>query len=438
VNYFGTDGIRGHYGGKLLNDDFAYSLGCALGGYLNASGPDPSVLLARDTRPSGEKLMVALSRGLENSGCRAVDAGILPTPALSHGVVGRKVDLGVMITASHNPIGDNGFKIFSRKGEKLAIEQERLIESRIELSALPENSGPPPRDSETGKAYLDYVKGVFPDGFLKGRKVVADMANGATSGTSFQVLSHYGAEVFPLHHGEGAINENAGSEHPRLMQAKVSEVGAQLGIAYDGDGDRALFCDAGGGLIHGDKILGLLALDAKRFSSLDGAALVATEHSNSGLEESLRIEGLALHRAKVGDRNVAEMMRKEGCNLGGESSGHVVCSNYLPTGDGLYTSLLVAYAMVRNSKSLKELSGAISLWPSRVGAFPVRRKVPIEDEPALSKALRETVLGLGSEGRVLLRYSGTEPKIRLLVEARNRELADENFYLLASVVEKIL
>ena len=305
-----------------------------------------------------------------------------PNPALAHGVVGRKVDLGVMITASHNPSGDNGFKIFSGKGEKLAIEQERLIESRIELSALPEDGARPPRDSETGKAYLDYVKGVFPDGFLEGRKVVADMANGATSGTCIQVLSHYGAEVFPLHQGEGAINENAGSEHPRLMQAKVSEVGAQLGIAYDGDGDRAVFCDAGGGLIHGDKILGLLALDAKRFSSLDGAALVATEHSNSGLEESLRIEGLALHRAKVGDRNVAEMMRREGCNLGGESSGTSSPATTFQRGtvSTPLSSWLMPWSATRNpSRNCPEPfhSGPPGLEPSRCDErFPFRMNRP--------------------------------------------------------------
>jgi phosphoglucosamine mutase len=439
MKYFGTDGIRGPYGGSFLNENFAHSLGKALGAHLQATGKNgQKVLLGRDTRPSGESLLNAFSQGLGELGCHLLDAGILPTPALSSGVIHGNFCMGAMVTASHNPSQDNGFKFFSEKGEKLSIHEEKFIESQIDLSANFETSEAALPKHDALEEYVARISGFFPDEFLRGYKVVADLANGATIGTTAKILSHFGAEVHSIHEGEGVINDNAGSEHPKLMQDKVRETNAHFGLAHDGDGDRVIFADEKGNVIHGDQILGLLALDAKFSSNLKGEGLVATEHSNSGLEESLAKYGLELFRAPVGDRNVAALMREKGCNLGGESSGHVVASDYLPTGDGINTALLVAHAMVRNSKTLHELARSISLWPSRAGAVPVEEKVPLAEKPALARSVEEAKLQLGRQGRILLRYSGTEPKIRLLVEGKQEDLVTEIFCRLSNIIEKTL
>ena len=288
------------------------------------------------------------------------------------------------------------------------------------------------------KGYVERLVGFFPDGFLKGYKVVADLANGATIATTAKVLAHFGAEVLSMHEGEGIINEDSGSEHPKLMQEKVRQTGSHFGLAHDGDGDRVVFADEKGLLIHGDRVLGLLALDAGNSSRLKGKGLVATEHSNSGLGESLRRHGFDFFRSPVGDRNVSALMKEKGCNLGGESSGHVVSSDYLPTGDGLYTALLVAHAMARSTKTLQELARAIILWPSKVGAIVVKEKIPLSSLPALTKSLEEANLKLGQDGRILLRYSGTEPKIRLLVEGKQEELVTDIFCQLSKIIEKTL
>ena len=439
MKYFGTDGIRGPYQGSFLNENFAHSLGKALGFHLQSHGKSgQKVLLGRDTRPSGESLLNAFSHGLRTQGFNPLDAGILPTPALSSCVIHNGLCMGAMVTASHNPSQDNGFKFFSEKGEKLSPNEEKLIESQIDLSenfearemALPKH--------DSLEEYVARISGFFPDAFLRGYRVVADLANGATIGTTARVLSHFGAEVHSINEGEGVINDNAGSEHPNLMQDKVRETNAHFGLAHDGDGDRVVFADEKGKLIHGDQILGLLALDAGSSSSLKGEGLVATEHSNSGLEESLATYGLKLFRSSVGDRNVAALMREKGCNLGGESSGHVVASDYLPTGDGLFTALLVAHAMVRNSKSLQELARSITLWPSKVSAVTIKEKIPLEQKPALVKSVEEAKLQLGQNGRILLRYSGTEPKIRLLVEGKQEDLVTEIHDLLSKIIEKTL
>jgi phosphoglucosamine mutase len=439
MNYFGTDGIRGPYGGPVINENFARSLGGALGSHLITSEKgEQHILLGRDTRPSGESLQNAFAQGLQDHGFNPLDAGIIPTPALANAVMNGKLCMGAMITASHNPSQDNGFKLFSGEGEKLSTQEENLIESQIDLS---KNLATRTVDLPKHNALEEYVGrtvGFFPDGFLKGYKVVADLANGATIGTTTKVLAHFGAEVLSMHEGEGIINENSGSEHPKLMQEKVRQTGSHFGLAHDGDGDRVVFADEKGFIIHGDQILGLLALDAGSKSSLKGEGLVATEHSNSGLEESLMKHGLKLFRSPVGDRNVAALMKEKGCNLGGESSGHVVSSDYLPTGDGLYTALLVAHAMARNSKTLQELARSIILWPSKVGALTVKEKIPLAEKPELVKSLEIAQLQLGQQGRILLRYSGTEPKIRLLVEGKQEKLVTEIFGILFNIIEKTL
>ncbi len=440
MKYFGTDGIRGQYKGPIVNEDFAYCFGLALSNYLkDFHGRIGKVLLGRDTRPSGESLLSSLSIGLEDGGAQPFEAGILPTPALSFGVMDGEYDLGVMITASHNPAPDNGFKIFSRKGEKLPVEEEQFIESKLNRTLrLPDRKKEGSGKSNALQAYLEQLIEHFPKNFLHGRKVVADMANGATIETTPKVLSCFGAEVFAMNMGDGIINDGTGSEYPELMQERVRETKADFGIAHDGDGDRVIFADGEGNCIHGDQVLGLLALDASRSDSLTGNGLVATEHSNSGLGVSLANEGIDFFRSQVGDRNVSLLMKEKGCNLGGESSGHVVANDYLPTGDGLFTSLRVAHAIERNQKSIRELAEEIALWPSKVGSFGVEEKIPLSEKPELAKVLKSADSQFGQNGRILLRYSGTEPKIRLLVEGKDSNLVSRIFSLLSTSIEKIL
>lgn len=439
MKYFGTDGIRGQYKGLVINENFAYSFGRALSNYMNASHERGNkVLLGRDTRPSGESLMLALSLGLQDGGSRAFESGVLPTPALAFGVIDGAFDLGVMITASHNPSSDNGFKTFSKNGEKLPIEEEEFIESKIDPSLFIPKKDCCLEKSDALEGYVERLMGFFPANFLRGQKIVADLANGATIETTVRVLSRFGADVYAMHEGEGIINDGVGSEHPELMGAKVKETKSDFGLAHDGDGDRVIFADGEGDCVHGDQVLGLLALDSKRGNTLKGNGLVATEHSNSGLGASLAKEGIDFFRSKVGDRNVAFLMKEKGCNLGGESSGHVVSSTYLPTGDGLFTGLKVAHAIVRNRKSLRELAQAITLWPSKVGSFRVERKIPVSEKPDLANALDEASVRLEKKGRILVRYSGTEPKIRLLVEGEDEKLVTEIFAFLSTTIEKIL
>ena len=340
-----------------------------------------------------------LNSGLEDGGLRAFEAGILPTPALAFGVLNGPFDLGVMITASHNPSPDNGFKIFSGKGEKLTIEQEKFIESQLDRTLVFNENGRSCVEKWDGlQGYFDRLTKFFPDHFLDGLKIVADLANGATSETTVKVLSHFGAEVFAMNQGEGIINDGVGSEHPELMQELVRERKADFGLAHDGDGDRVIFADAEGNCVHGDQVLGLLALDSKLEKSLKGNGLVATEHSNSGLGASLAKEGIDFFRSEVGDRNVSLLMKEKGCNLGGESSGHAVSSDYLPTGDGLFTGLRVAQAIVRSKKSLRELARTITLWPSKSVLSRSRKRFRFPKNPSWQKPWTRPIFGSKTRG----------------------------------------
>ena len=397
------------------------------------------ILIGKDTRKSCKIIERIIANNLQKLGINVRLAGVLPSPGMSKLLELGSYSLGIMITASHNPSPDNGFKIFSGKGEKLSVEQEKFIESVLDRSLLlPEKRKLPSEKPDLVQGYLGRLMALFPENFLEGLKIVADLANGATIETTTKALSRFGAQVYAVNEGEGIINERAGSEHPELMQKRVKETGADFGLAHDGDGDRVIFADGSGRLVHGDQLLGLLALDAKKEGYLKGKALVATEHSNSGLQASLSKESIDLFRSQVGDRNVALLMKEKNCNLGGESSGHVVARDYLPTGDGLYTALLVSNAIVRSGRTIENLAQAITLWPSRVGSFPVDEKIPLDEIPELADEIGRANERLGRTGRILLRYSGTEPKIRLLVESEDQKLAEEIFVGLGDAIEKIL
>ena len=436
--YFGTDGIRATFENSFLDEDFAFSLGKALALFMQKNEtPGKQVLIGRDTRPSGNLLLHAFQQGLKSCGCTGLCAGILPTPALAFGTIEEKVAMGVMITASHNPVSDNGFKFFTSTGTKLKDSEETEIEGLISQHQRPKEVQDL-KSLKVTRSYLDRLRSFFPDDLLKGKKVVIDVSNGATQETTPELLEKLGAVITILNNGTGDINAGVGSEHPLMMASKVKELNADFGIAHDGDGDRVIFCDSKGNIIPGDKILGILALNEHQNQRLNNNGFVATIHSNSGLDASLEKHGITVHRSDVGDKKVAAMMREKGLNMGGESSGHVVASDYLPTGDGLLTALLVARASYEKKQTIDLLSKEIILWPSVEGSYRVKEKKPIEECDDLNTTLLAVKSSLGKNGRVLLRYSGTEPKIRLLVEAIDQNITQAAYDRIASAIDKCL
>lgn len=422
--YFGTDGVRGPYGGSVINENFAWRLGVAAARWLLEDGVarGAHVLIGRDTRSSGASLTQALADGLAHGGCQPGTLDVLPTPAVSRAVRVRRAALGVVITASHNPAADNGIKFFGPQGNKLTDEQEARIEALLPEGRDDERRAP--LQSVDGVSdYVSSTEKLLPSR-INGWKIVLDTANGATVHTSGRVLRDFGAEVIAL----GAepdglnINDGCGSEHPEKLSAAVKQHGARLGIAHDGDGDRCVLCDENGDVLDGDEILTILALHAIKQGRLAQNLLVVTMQSNLGVEAAVEAAGGRVARTPIGDRYVIERMRAEGAMLGGESSGHIICSDVSPTGDGLVAALKVVEVMVTTGKPLSELRRALAKFPQLAVALKVRVKKPIETLSALAGAVHQLEAELGSRGRVLVRYSGTEPKIRLLVEGPTEEV----------------
>jgi phosphoglucosamine mutase len=439
TKYFGTDGIRGSYGSRNMNENFAQKVGWAISHFLIQTGyPNPVVAVGSDTRPSSPTLKESLIRGLQTGGAIVKDFGIIPTPALAFGVIQNAFHFGVMITASHNPYLDNGIKCFSGNGTKLSKAQEEEIEQTIDRysSISPETSGV--ETLSVLQEYLHNLKKYFCGLNLSGMRIALDSANGATCQTSQTLLEELGATVFAIHQGGGMINENCGSEHLEDLRDLVLENKADLGIAHDGDGDRVRFINTTGQIVDGDQVLGLLALHAHRSESLSSSSFVTTVHSNSGLSDALQKTGIKLERSDVGDRNVFLKMLESQCNWGGESSGHIINTDYLPTGDGLFAALSVLLAIQNQSRDLSSLSDEIKLWPLRSESFPVSKKTPIQDVPAITHCIEDEEKILGNRGRILLRYSGTEPKIRLLVEGVSEDLISESFNRIQLVLQKSL
>lgn len=417
-HYFGTDGVRGPYGGTVINENFAWRLGAAAARWVleNGAPRGARVLLGRDTRTSGLSLMQAMADGLAYGGCHPVSLEIVPTPAVARAVRTRGAALGVVITASHNPASDNGIKLFGPGGLKLTDEQEARIEALLPGRRLDERRTPlSTLDGVTD--YLALAAQQLP-GRLTGWRIVLDTAHGATVETSGRVLRELGAEVIAL----GAqpdglnINEGVGSEHPEKLCAAVRQAGARIGIAHDGDGDRCVLCDELGEVLDGDEILTILALHALKQGRLANRLLVVTLQSNLGVEAAVEAAGGRVARTPIGDRYVIERMRAEGAGLGGESSGHVICSDISPTGDGLVAALRVIEVMMATGQPLSVLRRSLTRFPQRSLALKVREKIPLERLPGLAAAVQRLESELGARGRVLVRYSGTESKLRLLVE----------------------
>jgi phosphoglucosamine mutase len=415
--YFGTDGVRGLYGSAIMNEDFAWRLGAAAAAWLKTKGlpPGSAVLIGRDTRSSGTSLAQALADGLADGGLEPASLGILPTPAVSRAVRTRKAPLGAVVTASHNPATDNGIKFFGPAGVKLTDEEEAAIEA-----LLPPRRSGESRSLKTMDGVSDYLyamEGIL-RGTLSGWDIVLDSANGATVLTSGRVLRDHGARVFAIGADPDGlnINDGVGSEHPEKMCAAVREHRARLGIAHDGDGDRCVLCDETGEVLDGDELLTILALHALKQKRLVKNILVVTVQSNLGVEAAVTAAGGRVCRTPVGDRYVIERMLAEGASLGGESSGHVICADVSPTGDGLVAALKVIEVMLATGLPLSVLRRALVKFPQLSVALKVKEKKPLESLRTLPATIKQIETELGQKGRVLVRYSGTEPKLRLLVE----------------------
>jgi phosphoglucosamine mutase len=424
--YFGTDGVRGPYGGPVMNEAFAWRLGAAAGRWLKTAKDVPAgkVVIGRDTRASGPALEHALAAGLESGGFLPVSLGIVPTPVVSLLTRSEGAALGVVITASHNPATDNGLKFFGPAGLKLTDAEETQIE---QLLPADERANVWFRDHGLTAAttvpaplarYLDLTAALLPPRSLAGWKIVLDTANGATCVSSRTVLEKLGPALTLIGNTPDGQNINAGvgSEYPDKMCAAVKASGARLGVAHDGDGDRCVLCDEQGAVLDGDEILTLLALHALKLGRLANKTLVVTVQSNLGVDAAVTAAGGRVVRTPVGDRYVSERMLAEGAVLGGESSGHVICAEISPTGDGLVAALKVIQVMLATGQPLSELRRVLVKFPQHSKALTVKEKKPLESLRSLAAAIKAIEAQLGPAGRVLVRYSGTEPKLRLLVE----------------------
>ena len=420
--YFGTDGVRGPYGSAIMNESFAWRLGAAAAKFALGQGASAgdTVIIGRDTRASGESLERALSAGLASVGLKPVSTGVVPTPAVSLAVRLEQAVLGVVITASHNPAADNGIKFFGSSGIKLTDEAELSIEQLMPPAAPASGTFSAHASAflDASSLYKKTVTSLLPMITLKGWKVVLDTANGAAYATSRDVLTQLGAELVLIANEPDGTNINAGvgSQHPEKMAAAVKAGGARLGIAHDGDADRCILCDERGEVLDGDEILTLLALHALNEDHLVKRTLVVTVQSNLGVDAAIQAAGGHVLRTQVGDRYVIEQMLEVGATLGGESSGHVICADVSPTGDGLVAALKVIEVMLATGKPLSVLRQGLKKFPQLSAALTVKEKKPFEILKTLPAEIKAIEAELGSKGRVLVRYSGTEPKLRLLVE----------------------
>lgn len=401
---------------------FAFRLGDALARYLKQASPSKpiKVILGRDTRASGTALQGALICGLNQHGIHAHGGGIVPTPAVARAVINQQADLGIVISASHNPATDNGIKIFDRHGSKLSPEQEAEIEALLEAEISPPANfaNAQSYQLDVSALYTESIQSLREQHCLKKRRLVLDTANGATCHTSRRVFEYLGAELHLLGNNPetGLINDGVGSEHPENLARAVLEEKAYLGVAHDGDGDRLVVCDETGRVIPGDILLALFGVYAMQAGKLAANTLVATVHSNLGLDRALKSVGASVERVAVGDRNVARRMREIGSNIGGESSGHIIFSDWATTGDGLLAALKLTELIDQTGKPLSELAREIILFPQLAAGLKVAEKPDLDSLSNLQHAKKQIEAKLGDSGRVLMRYSGTEPKLRLLVE----------------------
>lgn len=440
--YFGTDGIRGRVGEGVITPEFVMKLGWAVGRVLGG-GSGGKVVIGKDTRISGYMFESALEAGLSAAGMDILLLGPMPTPAIAYLTRTLRAKAGVVISASHNPFQDNGIKFFSAAGTKLSDELELAIEAELEKPIACVDSaklGKAKKVEDASGRYIEFCKASVPSAMtLNGLKIVVDCAHGATYHVAPSVFSELGADVVNIGTSPNGlnINEECGSTCPHTLQQHVLDNQADLGIGLDGDGDRVVMVDHKGELVDGDELLYIIAKSRLSEEKKNGT-VVGTVMSNLGLEKALNKEGIELKRAKVGDRYVMELLQQGGWALGGEGSGHIICLDRTTTGDGIVSALQVLFAMHKSGESLHALKSGMSKYPQSLVNVRVKGKFDLDASPEIKDAVKEVETALSDRGRVLLRPSGTEPLVRVMVEGEDKAQVEQLANQLADRVQKAL
>ena len=424
---FGTDGIRAVAGEAPLDERTIYAAGLALAHQVNGEHRQPRVLLGMDTRESSEWIAAAFAAGLCAGGAEVENAGVITTPAIAYLARRHGFSAGVVISASHNPWQDNGIKIFGSDGYKLPDATELRIETEIfrrleNLEAPPTRSAPPVSEA-CRREYEQFLRSAVEGLNLNGWHVVLDCANGAASAIAPELFAELGGDIHLTHAAPDGRNINAhcGALHPEVVAAETRTLGADVGVTFDGDADRALFADANGRVVNGDAVMLLAARDMQQRGLLKNNTVVATTMSNMGLEAALRRDGIRMLRAPVGDKYVLERMQQEGASLGGEQSGHILFPHLATTGDGLLTALVVLDIVRRSGRPLHELIADLKIYPQVIVNVRVREKKPLDEFVSITDTIQEAETELAGSGRVVVRYSGTEALARVMIEAESEE-----------------
>ncbi len=439
--YFGTDGVRGLVGQGPINPEFAMKLGWAAGRVLSLHGTK-KVIIGKDTRISGYMLETALEAGLIAAGIDVILLGPMPTPAVAYLAQTFRAEAGIVISASHNPYYDNGIKFFNGQGLKLDDEVELQIEAMLDepmTCVASDKLGKATRLSSADGRYIEFCKSQFPQGLsLEGIKIVLDCANGATYHIAPSVMRELGAEVITHACEPNGVNINheCGATHVDTLKRKVLEHKADVGIAYDGDGDRVMMVDHNGRVFDGDDLVYIIACQAAQDDNL-GGGVVGTVMSNMGLENALKVKNIAFARSKVGDRYVMELLQQKGWKIGGESSGHVLNLDLISTGDGIISSLQVLAAMVAQNRTLQDLGAGFTKYPMKMINVRYTAGTDPTQAPEVLAAVAEVEQSLADKGRVLLRKSGTEPVVRVMVEAEQEKIVIDSAQKIAAVVESM-
>jgi phosphoglucosamine mutase len=438
---FGTDGIRAVAGEVPLDAKTIHAVGLALAHQLNGSRQHPRVLLGMDTRESSDWIAATIAAGLTEGGARVESAGVVTTPAIAYLARQQGFSAGVVISASHNPWQDNGIKVFGSDGFKLPDETELRIEAeifrRLENLESPTAGPAPPINEKYRMEYEQFLRAAFPGLNLNGLRVVLDCANGAASAIAPELFAHLGGTIHLTHAAPDGRNINAqcGALHPEVVAAETKNLGADLGVTFDGDADRAMFADAHGKVVNGDAIMLLAARDMKQRGLLRNCTVVATTMSNMGLEAALRRDSIRMLRAPVGDKYVLERMQQEQASLGGEQSGHILFPHLATTGDGLLTALVVLDVVRRAGRALHELIADLKVFPQVIVNVRVREKKPLDQIATVTDTIRAAEAELAESGRVVVRYSGTEALARVMIEAESEEAMRRHADRIAAAIQ---
>ncbi len=451
---FGTDGVRGTANIEPVTAETALKLGRAaahvftqMSVLAGRSSGRPTIVIGKDTRLSGYMLENALAAGVMSLGADVLLIGPLPTPGVAYITRSLRADAGIVLSASHNPYEDNGIKFFRHDGYKLDDEIEKRIEDLVfsgEIESIRPTAGKIGRATRIDDAlgrYVEFAKQSFPRGrTLEDMRIAVDCANGAAYKSTPCILRELGAEIIVAHNTPNGrnINRECGSTHPEEIQRIVKETKAQVGISHDGDADRVLLCDENGDVVDGDEIMAIAALDFIKRGCLAQNTLVATIMSNFGLDETLQKNAGRVLRTKVGDRYVIEAMMKGDLNVGGEQSGHMIFRDFSTTGDGIVSALQILRIMAETGKPLSELKACLAKYPQAQRNLKVREKKPLEELPSVTQLVAEAEKELAGAGRVLLRYSGTEPKIRLLIEGRDGDRINAQADKIAGEIQELI